>query len=344
MPALTRPDPEHTIGTPAFRRRLGRLLCMALLSLGAGIAAGQGFPSRPVIVVVPYPAGGTADALARVVAPHLSRQLGQPVVVENVSGASGSLGAQRLQQAAHDGHTLMVASPSETILVPLTMAGVRYAAEDFRLLTLGMSVPTALLARAGLPHAGIRELVAQARDPAQPELSFASVGVGSIPHLAGAHFAQLSGARLLHVPYRGAAPLMQALMSGEVDLAFFPLVGQVLGMAGTGKVRILGIAGLDRGPAAAPYPLLGEEAQFKDFVHPAWSAFAVARGVPEDRVQRLSRAVADALSAPDVRAWARDTGTTPPPEGTGLAEAAAFYRAEVAKLNQLARSVKLQAN
>lgn len=333
-------------------RRLVRGICPALalgtglalaLALTAGSARAQGFPSKTITIVVPYPPGGTADALARIVAPLLTKSLGQTVVVDNVSGAGGSLGAQKLLQAAADGHTLMVASSSETILVPQTMAGVRYKPEDFQLLAMGMHVPTVLVARANLPYNNVQELLAYARNPANKELSYASVGIGSMPHLAGENFQQLTGAHLLHVPYRGAAPVMQALMSGEVDISFFPAVGPVLGMAATGKAKILGIAGSERGAVPPAYPLLGTEPSLKEFSYPVWSTFAVARSVPQEPAAKLNKALNDALQAPEVQAWIRETGSQPPAVAS-LAEADVFYKTEVVKLVGQVKAAKLQPN
>lgn len=328
---------------PRLIRIIGPAMAMAALALVSALAHAQGYPSRTLTIVVPYPAGGTADALARIVAPQLSKSLGQTVVVDNVSGAAGSLGASKMLQAPADGHTLMVASPSETILVPQTMAGVHYKPEDFQLLAMGMHVPTVLVARANLPQNNVQELLAYARNPANKEISYASVGVGSMPHLAGETFQQLTGAHLLHVPYRGSAPVMQALMSGEVDISFFPAVGPVLGMASTGKAKILGVAGSDRGAVPANYPSLGTEPALKDFAYPAWSSFAAARGVPPERAAKLNKAINDALQTPEVQAWIRETGSQPPPAAS-LAEAGAFYQSEVTKLVAQVKAAKLQAN
>ena len=172
----------------------------------------QPFPSKVITIYVPYSAGGISDQQARTIAPHLSKALGQPVVIENLTGANGSIAAQKMLSSPVDGHSMMVVSPNETILAPLTITGLKYQAEDFRLLANGIAAPTALLARPTLDVNNLNELLAYA---VAKELRYGSVGLGSMPHLTAEDFRQRTGARLLHVPYRGGAPMIQDMMAGH---------------------------------------------------------------------------------------------------------------------------------
>ena len=310
-------------------------------------AAGMAAPlvraesQRHVALVVPFAVGGISDALARQVAPHLSRALNSTVIVENVPGASGTLAAQRLLAAAPDGSTIMLASSSETILPPLFMSSAKYKAEDFRLLAGGMDAPVALLGRLGLKEASLQELLAAAGDEGRPELSCGSLGSGTIAHLAAEHFRLLTGMELLHVPYRGGAPMINDLLAEQIDLAFLPLVGPVLQLAEAGKLRVYGIAdSVSRSPLEK-YPLMPEHPALRSFRHSAWTAFAVPRSVAEPVAERLNGILNDVLQLPQVREFAREMGS-PSPQVMTLNQAAAFYDREIRLTRSLARMVNPQ--
>jgi tripartite-type tricarboxylate transporter receptor subunit TctC len=310
-------------------------------------AAGMAAPSvraesqRPVVLLVPFAVGGISDALARQVAPHLSRALGTTVVVDNVPGASGTLAAQRLLSATPDGSTIMLASSSETILPPLFMASAKYRAEDFRLLAGGMDAPIALLGRLGLKTASLTELLAIADHDGRPDLSCGSLGNGTITHLAAEHFRLLTGMEMLHVPYRGGAPMINDLLAEQIDLAFLPLVGPVLQLAQAGKLRVYGIAdSVGRSPLEK-YPLLTEHPTLKSFRHSAWTAFAVPRSVADPVAERLNTILNGVLQLPEVRGFAREMGS-PSPQAMSLNQAADFYEREIRLTRSLARMVNPQ--
>jgi tripartite-type tricarboxylate transporter receptor subunit TctC len=311
-----------------------RQVLLSTLTLAAGALCGsasaqapaQPFPSKLITIYVPYPAGGISDAQSRTIAPHLSKALGQPVVVENLTGASGSIAASKMLSAPADGHSLMVVSPSETILAPLTIAGLKYQAEDFRLLANGIAAPTALIARATLEANNVTELLA----------------FSSMPHLTAEDFRQRTGARLLHVPYRGGAPLLQDLMGGQIDVAFMPFAGGILGMVASGKLKVIGLATPTRIPALAQHPVLSDHPALKDFSYPVWSTFAVSKSVPDEAAARLNVALNEIMQLPDVQAWVKAAGSFVP-ETLSLKGAADFYQAETRKIRALAKSVNLQA-
>lgn len=311
-------------------------------SLALGAAAG---PLRAqtggklLTIVVPYPPGGISDGQARLIAPHLGKALGLTVVVENITGAAGTLAVQKMLAAPADGHTLMVVSASDAILAPLTIAGARYQAEDLRLLGNGLAAPTALLARGNLPAGSLEELLKLA---ATTELTYGSIGVGSMPHLTGEDFRRRTGARMLHVPYRGGVPLIQDLTGGNIDITFMPYAGPILGFVAQGKLKLIGMVGPTAGTAHAGLPSLTTHAQLKDINYPAWSSFAVPRSVPEEAAGRLNRALNDAMRQADVVAWVKTAGSAVG-EPWGLAESETFYKAEIGKLRGLARQMDLKA-
>lgn len=323
------------------RRKL--LLCSLGLAAATlcGTVVAQGFPSKTITIYVPYPAGGISDAQARTVAPQLSKALGQSVVVENVTGASGSIAANKMLSAPADGHALMVVSPSETILAPLTIAGLKYQAEDFRLLANGIAAPTALLARASLNANTVAELLAYSTNKANKELTFGSIGQGSMPHLMAEDFQQRTGAKFLHVPYRGGTPMLNDLMGGQIDIAFMPFAGPILGMVQTGKLKVLGIATPTRLPGLTQYPTLGETASLKAFNYPVWSTFAVSKSTPDDIVAKYNKVLNEIMQTPQVQTWVKAQGSFVPDPLT-VAGAAAFYQSEIVKIRGLAKAINLQ--
>lgn len=292
-------------------------------------------------LIVPFPAGGGADALARKLAEMLTPVVGGGIVVENVPGASGSLAAQRLLSSSPDGNTLMVVSSSETIMPPIMLSSVRYKAEDFRLISRPLHAPVALLARPGLPTRTLRELLSSDAGKANPALSYGSLGPGTIAHLAAEHFSRLTGMSLLHVPYRGGAPLISDLLADRVDLSFLPLAGPTLQLSETGRLQMLGIASRERLPRLARHPLLTEHPALKDFEHSAWNALALPTRVSLTTADRMHRMVEAVLESATFRDFIEGLGSHVGPAMT-LEEAERFYRAETTSMRALAASIKLQ--
>ncbi len=327
------------------RRKLLTSTIALTFSMISSIAIAQTtapFPSKTITLYVPYPAGGISDAQARLVAPHLSKTLGQSVVVENLTGASGSIAAQKMLSMPADGHSIMVVSPSETILPPITIAGLKYQAEDFKLLANGIAAPTALLARPTLEINNVAELIAYSTDKTKKDLSYGSVGLGSMPHLTAADFSQRTGAKPLHVPYRGGAPLLQDLMAGQIDLAFMPFAGPILGMVAGGKLKVIGLATPTKIPELSQHKVLNDAAALKDFNYPVWSTFAVSKNVPNEAANKLNKALNEIMQMPEVLAWVKAAGSFVP-ASFNLKQADDFYQSEVRKIQGLAKTVNLQA-
>lgn len=323
--------------TPPISRR--SLLGAAASLPFTGIAKAQGWPQRGVTLVVPSPAGNPTDAVARKLQPLLAQLLQQTVIVENVGGASGTLGASKVLSAARDGHSVLVGTPSDLILGPALVPAARYAPADFRPVGLLGRVPYILVSRSDLPQASLADLMAYKERTGAKPLSYASAGPGSLIHLISAQFGKATGIPLLHVPYRGVPPMIQDLLANQVDLAFLPLAGSTAGYIEQGKLRPYGVT------SAEPYslfpqwkPLAPQHRNLEGFYFDVWAGLQVPRSVPEQVAQRWNQMFYEASSAPEFREWVRVGGTELTPR-MSLAELDEFYRGEITRYQALARSV-----
>lgn len=325
-----------------LRHLLSGLLAAMFFCTTVAVAA-EAYPSRPVKLMVPYPAGGLSDGVARLFSASLTTQLGQPVLVENQGGAGGAIAVQRVLAAPADGHYVFQGTPNELILAPLANASAKYRTEDFRLVQLVAHSPIAILTRKDLPVGSVDELVALARASSNmgAPLSYGSVGVGSLYHLLAAHLGQRIGADLTHVPYKGGAPLMQDLGGGQVDFAIVAYGPATVAMAKQGRLKILASVGGTPPEGVGPLASVNQSALLKDFEFTIWSAYLVRNGTPEDTVQRLRGVIAGALQEPDLRTRLEAQGSalaTP----MSLDESAKFLASESARYRTLAKSIGLQ--
>lgn len=313
----------------------------ALVSAAAAaVAMGARAQSRTLSFVVPQPAGNPTDGIARKLQPLLQGLLGQTVLVENLPGAGGSLGVQKVLQAPADAPALLIVSQTEPILTPLALASARYKPEDFRAVALVGRAAYVLVGRADLAAGSLAELTTVARRSGAPPLSFGHIGSGSMIHLLGEQWARKIGATLNPVPYRGVPPLVQDLMGGQIDLSFLPMGGNTPTLIESGKVRAYGVttaAVLPRFPKLAP--LAQQDKALADFVYGTWAAVLVPRTTPEARVQMLHQAMIKALVDPVVRDYALSSGVEPPPEPLTLAQLDRFYQGETRLYQTLAREL-----
>jgi tripartite-type tricarboxylate transporter receptor subunit TctC len=324
-----------------------RAVILGSIVFAAGATSAQSFPLKPVTLQVPYPAGGLADAMARIVERPLSKALGQTVIVENLGGAAGALAAQKALNAAADGHLIFQGSPNEVILAPLAIQAARYRSEDFRMVQIIGVFPMAVVARKELPATNIDELAALAKkaDAEGKPLTYASVGVGSYFHLLGENFAQQVGARMTHVPYRGGAALFQDIAGGQVDLSFIVVGSPQIGMIDQGRMKIIGTmapAGKVELPFLKQYPSINDSKVVRDFAYNMWTGYFVKKDTPEPVVQALNKAFAAAMSDPDVHRQLEQLGGMIPPM-VSTAEAAKEYAAQTARFRAIAKSIKLEA-
>lgn len=311
------------------------------LAVVSTLTWGQPFPAHSVSITVTYPAGSAPDVTARLMTPLLAQDLGQAVIVENVSGAGGMIGVQKVLGAPADGHGLIIASPTELILSPAANVSAKYRAEDLRLFGVVGRVSFALMARPDLPANNIPELLALSKRPGGKELSYGSVGQGSVLHLMAAHLARLTGMQMLHVPYKGTPPLGQDLIGGQVDLAFLPLAGNFPGLIEQGKLKVLGVATLS--PLAA-HPkiatLASQDKALSGFEFDAWAGLLVNRKVPDAAVLRLNKSFNDALRDEDLRRSIEATGVTLAAP-MSAAQLEAFYTEQISRYRALAAAIQV---
>jgi tripartite-type tricarboxylate transporter receptor subunit TctC len=294
--------------TPTMRQnpircRLVPALLAAAALLGAMLgapAARAAFPDRPVTVVVPYPPGGAADVLGRIVARHLQLQLpGSTFVVENKAGGGTSVGAQAVAQAAPDGYTLLTSSNTTWTMNPALKARLPYdTLKSFESIGTIGSIPLMLVAHPGAPFSSVKELVAQAR--AQPgKLNYASFGPGTSSHFAGEMFKAAAEVEIVHVPYKGSAPAMQDLIGGQVPLSFDTNIA-ALPQIKAGKIKALAVTTARRIAGAPEVPTLAESG-LPGFELSAWVSFVAPKGLPADVRATLVRALAEAMKTPALR-------------------------------------------
>ncbi|AGW92626.1 MULTISPECIES: Bug family tripartite tricarboxylate transporter substrate binding protein [Cupriavidus] len=283
----------------------GSVLAVAALSAGTADAA-QEWPQRPVSVVVPFPAGGSSDTIARMLTQPLNDKLGQPFVVDNKPGATGAIGATFVKRAPADGYTMMVASIGVYAVNPFLQKNLGYdPAKDFDLLTVAVRAPNVLVANPKFPANNLQELVAHMKkNPGK--VSFASSGAGSSDHLTAALFWQRTGTDGLHVPYKGGAPAISDLLAGQVDVSF-QNVNAVLQHIRTGKLKALAVTS-DKRSAVLPNVPTMAEAGVKDVEVYSWQGVAAPRGLPADVKTRLHGALVGALNDPKMRQKLAESG------------------------------------
>ncbi|RZL87500.1 MAG: tripartite tricarboxylate transporter substrate binding protein [Variovorax sp.] len=316
------------------------LLCAGLL-LVTGMAFAQSYPTKPVNLMVPYPAGGPSDAAARIFTVPLGKELGQQVIVENLGGVSGALAAQKVLAAPADGYYLFQGSPNEVILAPLANAAVKLKAEDFRLVHPTADAVMVFVARRDLPANNVDELIALARKSGDKPLSYGSVGVGSLYHLILENVQQVTGVKLMHAPYKGNAPLLQDLGGGQVDFAVLVYSAAMGALAEQGRLKVIGQLGAQRSELLKNVPTVSEGKELKDFSYKIWSGFMVPKNTPEDVVQRLHKAIGATLKDPTVRTQLAAQTQLASPSMT-LAESAKFFEAEASRYRDIAKSINLQ--
>lgn len=326
-----------------IRRSL--LLALPLLSCLSQAQADNATNNSVVTLYVPYPAGGTSDVFARALAPGLAAQLQRTVLIENLSGASGSIAVNKVLSRGATGDSLLLGSPTEAILAPATLKAVKYSPNDLRLVHV-ISRPTlGVYVRADLAANNIDELVALAKSSKDKPLSYGSVGVGSVYHLAGDAFVQAAALNMTHVPYRGGTPLLQDLMGGQLDMAFFPVDGNLVKMLSGGKMRIIGVTSATRSPLVPAAGTFSESKTLPRFsTVDVWGGVFVPKATPEAIVQSLHRAAQEAVSRPEVRKNLEATAGVPLVPPMTLDQLTAFYNNEIAQFQDATRRAHLEAN
>ena len=301
--------------------------------------AAQDYPARAVRVIVPFPAGGTADVMPRVVADWLSRKWGQPVVIENKTGAAGNIGAETAYRAEPDGYTLLSAPPPPLVINQNLYPKLGFDPTQFEPISVMGIVPNALIVNPDkIPAKSVAEFIAYAQ--ANPgKITVATQGNGTTSHLTSELFQLMAKVKLLQVPYRGTAPALQGLLAGDVDVMFDNL-GVSLGLVKSGKLRLIAV-GTERRMSALPdVPTIAET--LPGFASSAWFAVVAPPKTPAAVVAKVNADIAEAVRDPDVRKRLADLSADP--VGGTVPETAAFMRAEVERWNNVikAANVKLE--
>ena len=273
----------------------------AIAFAAAFALAGQAiaWPTKPVTVVVPFPAGGSTDTLARALAPKLNEKFGQPFVVDNKPGATGTIGAAQVRRSAPDGHTILVTSLGPLVIAPHLIKSPGYdPGKDFDLITVAVQAPNVLVVPAASPFKSVADVIAKQKS--QPgKVSFSSSGNGSSDHLTAELFWQQTGSEGLHVPYKGGAPAIQDLLGGQVE-ASFQNINAIIEHVKGGKLRALAITSQKRSPLLPDVPTLAEAGVTGVDVY-SWQAVVAPKGLPADVRTQLHAAIVAALNDPQVR-------------------------------------------
>jgi tripartite-type tricarboxylate transporter receptor subunit TctC len=309
----------------------------------AGAACAQGYPSKPIVLMVPYPAGGLSDVIARTVNNTLAKNFGQPVLVENLGGASGAIGAQKVLLAPSDGQLIFQGSPNELILAPLAISAVKYHSEDFRLVQMIATAQIGFLAKKDLPVSTVDEFLDYARKEAREgrPITYASVGPGSFYHLLGEHLSKTTGIAMTHVPYKGIAPAIQDLLGGQVDIFLAPMGKANVELQKQGKLKVLAMLNSERLEPMKDYPAIGESKALKNFAFNIWTGYFVKKDTPEPIVQSIHKAITDSLGDPAVRSGL-EANSQLVAKPLSLQAADKAYAEGTAQFRAIAKTINLQ--
>ncbi len=312
----------------------------AALLAAASLAQAADYPARPVTLVVPFPPGGSTDSIARIVGAELSNRLGQPFPVENKPGATGSIGASQVARAAPDGYTLFVSSLAPFVVNQHLQASLPYNPDtDFDYLTVAVQAPNVLVTNAANPAKSVQDVIDDTKKNPD-KATFASSGNGSSDHLTAELFWQRTGAKGVHVPYRGGAPAIQDLLGGQVQYSF-QNINAVLPHIKAGKLKALAVTGDQRAVLLPDAPTMAE-AGVKDVVVYSWQAIAAPKGTPAPIIKTLNENIVAILNEASVKPKLLDQGfeivaNTP-------AEFKTFQAAESARWKDVIQSGNITLN
>ena len=324
-----------------FNQAGARVACIARLGLAvlaftAIAAEAQTFPTKPISLIVPFPAGGTTDVLARALGQELAKSLGQPVIVENKPGAGATLGADFVAKAKPDGHTLLMGAVHHTIASSVYRKLPYDFQKDLAPITTVALVPNVLVVNPSVPAKTTRELIALAKTPGS-KLSYGSNGNGTLQHLIGAQFEGLAGVEMLHVPYKGSGPLTTDLLGGQISMSF-DTITPVLAHIKSGKLRALAVTTARRSKALPDVPTLDESA-LKGFDLGTWFGVLAPAGTPTDVLTRLNTEMVKIIQSADFRHRMDEIGAEP--IGNSPEQMAKQIRGDTERFAKLVKDAKV---
>src|SRR5689334_5933108 len=301
-----------------------RIIVAAVLALAAAAASAQGYPNRPVRVVVPWPPGQATDIAARIIAAKLQEGLGQPFVIENKPGAGGAIGTEAVAKAAGDGYTLLAASSGPISIMPNLQKTPYDPLNDLAPVSVTCTNSFALVTRPDFPAANAREFVAQVK--ANPDkYAFSSSGTGATAHLIAELFNSMAGIKARHIPYKGSAPALTDVMNGQIDYTL-ETVPAVSSHVRAGKLKLLGVTFAKGSPAFPDAPPLAKAANIPGYDIGAWIGYAASPGTPKEITSKLAAEIAKAVRVPEVRERMLALGLEPTSQTPD--EMAAFLKKE----------------
>ena len=320
----------------------GWLVAAALAAVAAALPAqAQDWPSRPVTVIHPWPLGTATDVMLRLVADRLSRELGQPFIVDVRAGASGTIGSEIVAKARPDGYALVMSGLPSHVIAPIYSGAPYDPMKDFTHIALLGGSPVVLAVHPGFEAKTLQQYVALSHSRSEG-IAFGSAGTGSFVHLNGERFRQLSGGKLLHVPYKGVPPAAVDLVAGHIPSAFLSLAG-VGTFYHAGKLRLLAISTAGRVASVPEVPTFAE-AGYKDIVAATWFALSGPAGLPRAIVVRLNAEVRAALAQPEIYKRLLADGIGIEPRDLDADAFTEFFRAEIERWAPLARAAKMSAS
>ncbi len=321
-------------------RKLVAILALAVGLTAAAGAGAQTYPVRPITIVVPFAAGGPTDALVRILSERMRVSLGQPLVVEYVTGAAGTLGVTRVERAAPDGYTMLIGHLGTNVVVPALYSLPFDVLKDLAPVALLPSNPFLLDARTTIPAKDLKELVAWIKAN-QDKVSAGTPGANSLPHVAGIDFQNLTGTRFPFVPYRGAGPAMLDLIAGQIDLVF-DQVQSSLPYIRAGRIKAFAVTAAERVPALPDVPTV-DEAGLPGLHISLWYGLWVPAGTPPEIIAKLNAAVMDAQADPATRARLEELQLqVPPPDQQSPQALHALQEAEIKKWWPIVRAAGLK--
>jgi tripartite-type tricarboxylate transporter receptor subunit TctC len=323
------------------RRMLLISIALSAVVAFAGSGVAQTYPARPVTVVVPFPAGGPTDTIARIMAESMRPSLGQSVIIENVAGASGSIGTGRVARAPGDGYTISLGLWTTHVVNGAVFPLTYDVLNDFEPVCLMMNTPLLIVARKSMPAKDLKEFIAWLK--ANPDKATAGTGgPGGASHVAGVYLQKETGTRFQHVAYRGVGPAMQDLVAGQIDM-IIDLAGNSLPQVRSGTIKAFAVTDSKRLPAAPEIPTV-DEAGIPGLHVSTWHAFFAPRGTSRNVVGKLNNAIVDALADPAVRRKLNDLGQEIYPREQQTPEAlAAFHKAEIDKWWPMLKAAGIKA-